>query len=101
MAVTLTLEQVAGAIRVETPLEEPDTSIVTRLLAVGTELVTEFAPDAPDAVQNEAVIRLAGYLYDQPQAGWDRRYANAIGNSGAYILLYPYKRRRVHVVAEY
>ena len=98
MAVTLTAEQLADAIRIETPLEEPDTSIVNRLLSVGTLLVQEFAPDAPDAVQDEAVVRISGYLYDQPQAARGMMFSNAIGNSGAYILLLPWKTRRVHLV---
>ena len=92
MAVTITAAQLAAALRLSGTTEE--TNEVTRLLAVATELVTNHAPDAPDAVANEAVVRLAGYLFDQPFAPGTERYANAFRNSGAASLLVRYRVRR-------
>ena len=64
MPVTLTVEQLAAAIRVGVSSEE--TAEVTRLLAYATVAVEHHAPDAPGIVHNESVVRLAGYLYDAP-----------------------------------
>ena len=59
VAVTLTVETLAAELGI------PDDEITTRgerLLAVATETVERYAPVAPETVQNEAVIRFAGYL---------------------------------------
>lgn len=92
MAVTLTVEQLAAAMRLGSTAEE--TAEATRLLAYSTEAVTKHAPDAPDVVHNEAVVRLAGYLYDQPTASPRTNYANALRNSGASSMLFPYRKQR-------
>ena len=34
----------------------------TRVLPVATQTVTDYAPEAPESLQNEAVIRFGGYL---------------------------------------
>ena len=92
MTVTLTAGQLANAIRVGDTVEE--TEIVDRLLGVGTELVGSYAPNAPDLIQNEAVVRLGGYLFDQPNAGRGVNYANALRNSGAQSLLSQWREQR-------
>ncbi len=61
-----------------------------RLFTYATEAVTKHAPSAPDVVQNEAVIRLAGYLFDMPNAGRRDGYVNAMRSSGAGRILLPY-----------
>ena len=69
MAVNLTATELAEAVGT-------DSTTATRLLAVATELVNRYAPDAPDAIANEGVIRAAGWLAEQPAAvdhGRDRR----------------------------
>ena len=86
--VSLTVAQLAAALRVGDSAEE--TAEVMRLLAYATEAVTKHAPAAPDVVQNEAVVRLAGYLFDQPMASRASAYANAMRNSGAARMLLPY-----------
>ena len=48
MAVTLPAGGLAAALAIDHMLAE-------RLLAVGSALVTRYAPDAPDAISNEAV----------------------------------------------
>ena len=101
MAVDITALQLAAAIRLgdgTTALIEPESSIMTRLLAVSTELVERYAPDAPIAVQNEACVRISGYLYDAPPVGREELYANAAANSGARALLAPWRPIRVRTV---
>ena len=98
MAVTLTVAKLAAAIRIGDSVEE--TAEVTRLLAFATEAVTKHAPDAPDAAHDEAAIRLAAYLYDQPNAGAGIGYAHAGRNSGAWALLLPYRVHRAGSTGE-
>ena len=56
MVVTLTEAQLVEATSM-------DSAHATRLLPVATAVVEAYAPDAPEALQNEAAIRFAGYLY--------------------------------------
>ena len=92
MAVTITVSALRDALRIGETAEE--TAEVTRLLAYATEAVERYAPDAPDVVQNEAVIRLAGYIYDSPNTSARTGYANALSNSGAADMLFPYRVHR-------
>ena len=92
MVVTLSVAELAAAIRVgESPEEMAE---VTRLLAYGTVAVVKQAPDAPDVAHNESVVRLAGYLYDAPNAASRTNYANAMRNSGAARILLPWRVHR-------
>ena len=108
MAVTITRAQLAARIRLgrtQTELDETDELLAYAtaldlpggLLAYATEAVTHHAPDAPDVVHNEAVYRLAGYIYDRPFASADTRFANAFRNSGAASALLPYRNHRAGV----
>ena len=96
MAVTITVVELAAATRLGTSTEE--TAQATRLLAYATEAITRHLgtayDDAPEAVVNEAVIRVAGYLYDQPTAAGGASFANALRNSGAASMLLPYRMHR-------
>ena len=86
----------ASSITFEAQLVEAE-----RLLAYATLAVERHAPDAPAVVQNEAVIRLSGYLHET--AGHDGRYygvANPLGNSGAVAILLPYRVHRAGLLAE-
>ena len=103
MAVTITAAELAEAVGV-------DSTTATRLLAVAAELVTRYAPHAPDAISNEAVIRCAGWLSEQPAAAitgeseGDIRtsYAptmqSALRHSGAMALLSSWKIRRAGAI---
>ena len=89
MAVTLTAIQLAAAMRIGdgvTALVEPQASVISRILASATALVESYAPNAPESIQNEAAIRVGGYLYDSPP-GASMRFANPLGDSGAQALL--------------
>ena len=66
-------------------LSESQTAVLARLRRVGDEHVALLIPNAPEAIRDECVIRLASYLYDQPIGRRDA-YANAWVNSGAGAL---------------
>ena len=102
MAVTVTDSELAGQIGA-------DAAIATRLLKVATEIVTRYVnnEEAPEAILNEACIRLSGWLYESPanrtsQIGigpdislrFNLSQNSALRHSGAMSLLSPYKRRR-------
>ena len=85
--------------------DRPD--LVANVYNAAVQAVSDYAPDAPDAIADRAVVQLCGYLDDAPfgprkadrqgdQATiWDTaRATNALRNSGAAALLTRYKRRR-------
>ena len=76
-----------------------ENSILARLLGVAVQTVTRHAPTAPEDVRDEAAVRLAGYLYDQPNAGRGVGYGHALRNSGAAALLLPWREHRAGVIA--
>ena len=101
MAVTIDAQGVADATGAEL-------GNATRLLAVATQVVQDYAPNAPTVLQDEAVIRFAGYL-DTSSATFGAVTSSAVGpltasypvnhaaafrNSGAAALLTAYRRRR-------
>ena len=92
MALTITISQLAAARRLQTSptgvVSEPHLDILVRQLAVAEALIESFAVDAPDAVKNEAAIRLVGYLLDQPPTGMQSQ--NPLRHSGALPLLSPF-----------
>ena len=92
MAIDLTLEQLTAALRLGTSQAETDEA--SRLLAYVYAAVPREAPDAPAVVSNEAAIRLAAYLYDQPTTSQGDQVANALRFSGAKALLLPYRVHR-------
>ena len=92
MAVTITIAELQAAHRLGDTAEE--TAEVTRLLAYSTEAVTQHAPNAADTAMNEAVRRLAGFLFDQPEASRGDGYSNALKSSGAQRMLLPYRLHR-------
>ena len=87
----LTDQQLANAIR-----SEPDDAV--RLRPVAEAMVTKFTSNAPDAIADEAVIRVAGYLMDAPPSPSGPGHAAVLRNSGAEGLLAPWKKRRAGIV---
>ena len=61
MAVTITEAALAEAVAVTR-------AQAARLLPVATAMVERYAPLAPEVMQNEAVIRVCGYLSQQPES---------------------------------
>ena len=102
MAITLTQAELSAAIRLGDSAEE--IAEATRLLAYVTEAITRHLADAydtaPEAIVNEAAIRLAGYLFDQPNAGRGLSFANAGRNSGAWAILLPFRVHRAGSTGE-
>lgn len=92
----LTAAQLAARLRLSGTLAmDPD--VGTRLLGlqdVARELVGKAAPKAPPAVAVEAVVRIVGYLYDQPSASEGMGFANAFTYSGARAMLRNWLTRR-------
>ena len=92
---------------------EMDITLATaqRLLAVATELVTRFAPTAPDIILDESVRRVSGWLWGSTNASVKSESAgpfrlvyavsekSALRHSGAMNLLSPYKTHRAAVIA--
>ena len=66
MAVTITIDALSAAVRLGDSTEEE--AEITRLLAFCTSAVIRYAPEAPDVAHNEAVVRLAAQMFDQPTA---------------------------------
>ena len=99
MAVSLNRAKIRQALDV-------DGDTADRLLDVASALCEQYAPKAPEAIANEAVIRCAGWLADTPAASvqsekfGDVEVSFAVGqlsalrHSGAMALLGPWKRRR-------
>lgn len=102
MAVTLDVAGVRGALRLGDSAEE--TAEATRLLAYATEAISRHLGDAyadtPAVIVNEGALRLAAFLYDQPNAGRGVAYANAMRSSGAGAILLPYRIHRAGSTAE-
>ena len=107
MAVTITAAELARRIA---GAAADDAATAEQLLNVARARVEDYAPSAPEAVQNEAVVRFAGYL-SQADFGTVRReevgprsveyptnHANAWHNSGAAMLLTRWARRRAGTI---
>ena len=89
MAVTLDRAGLALALNVVTdPADTIATgqgAVLDRLLVAAKAEVEAYAPDAPAPAQNEAVVRMAGFLLDMPPE--DNRGQNPLRSSGAMALL--------------
>ncbi len=107
MAVTITVAALAAA-------TGTTSAVAGRLLPVATALVLRYAPDAPDAIQDEATIRTVGWLAGRTATGattettevgdWrsEKRHPaaqqGALRYSGAMSLLSPWKERRAGTI---
>ena len=106
MAVTITATSLQSIVGIET-IEESE-----RLLPVASALVLRYAPDAPDALHDEAVIRCAGWLYGRPgmaasvrseeagpvSASYATSEKAALRHSGAMALLTTWKTRHAGAI---
>ena len=83
---------------------------VQALGATAAALVERYAPDAPSPVKNEAVVRTAGWMAEQPAAAvrsestgdvstsFAPSMQSALRHSGSMALLSPFKIRRAGAV---
>ena len=96
MAIDISSSALLSALRLGSTSEE--TSEAQRLLSFATQTISDYLgdeyEDAPPAILNEAVIRLCGYLFDQPYATRGSYFANALRNSGAGSMLLPHRVHR-------
>ena len=102
MAITLTVAEVSAAIRLGSSTEETAESmrLLTYVMAAISRHLGDAYEDAPEVIVNEAAIRLAGYLFDQPNAGRGLSFANAGRNSGAWAILLPFRVHRAGTTGE-
>ena len=92
MAVTLTIAQLSAAVRLGDSAEE--LAEITRLHAYAVEAVEKYAPDAPETTANEAVVRLAAQMFDQPIGkSWSLRQRAKELRRGPYPDAVPYPSR--------
>ena len=98
MAVTISVSDLLEALRLGST--DAETNQATRLLAYATAAVQKHAPEADSTIQNEAVVRLAGYLFDQPFTGRGPAFSNALRNSGSAAILLPWRIHRAGSTAE-
>ena len=95
MAVEAT--DIALALRIITSadddLDDAITAQLERLAGVAQALCESYAPDAPEAILNEASIRIAAYLYDVTP-GASNSPQNAFVSSGAQALLSFWREQR-------
>ena len=89
--------QLAIHLRISTDDAAPTGALATvldRIVATSTAMVEKFAPDAPVAIKDEAVVRLAGWLYDSDPSGANPGGPVALRASGAASILGGYRVRR-------
>ena len=102
MAITLQTSALLSALRMGASTEE--TQEAERLLTFATQTISDYLGDAyataPEAIVNEAAVRIAGYLFDMPFATRGAAYANALRNSGAGAMLLPYRVHRAGAVGD-
>ena len=87
-----------------------DESTLDRLGSTAAALVERYAPDAPQPVKNEATIRAAGWMREQPSAAvrsesvgdistsYAATHTSALRHSGGMALLTGWKQRRAGAV---
>ncbi len=95
--ITRTLTQLAGDLRITDGEAAPTGAvalILGRIAATATAMVEAYAPNAPNALHDEAFVRLAAWLYDSDPSGAAPGGPAAMRSSGAASLLNPYKVRR-------
>lgn len=95
MAVTISRQELQHALRVEgaDSATSAESIEVARILASTTVLVERHAPDAPDAIHNECVVRASGWLFDLNPA--QRTAAgDVLRQSGGLALMLPWRVHR-------
>ena len=104
MAVTITAQELDAEVRAGS------VERAGRILAVAAAIVLGYAPAAPDAVQNEAAIRIGGYLAQSDfgtirsesmgprSVSYTLNHSSLLRTSGAQALLTRWKIRRAGLV---
>ena len=96
------IETLAVALRLTDggEVHEPLASELTRTLKAAQCVIKACAGGGkmPDAIRDEAEARVANYLYSMPDAPMGQRYADIVRNSGADILIRPYRDFGISVI---
>lgn len=97
----LELPSVKQALSVDDDSAEEDT-LLTNIINAARELANNQAPDAPQSVANEAMLRFVGYVYEgpMPNAIDGVQDAGIWRKCGAAGLLSPWTVRRAGVIAK-
>ena len=82
----VTVADLAIELRLPDTLDAQQTSVLTRLIGVGEAFVDLLISGAPEPIQEQVIIRLGAYLYEQPTSGRRDSYSNSWVNSGAGAL---------------
>ena len=101
--ITRSLIQLAADLRIgdgETALTGPAAVVLERIAKTAKVLVVRYAPNAPDAIHDEAFVRVAGWLYDADPSGSTPGGPTALRSSGAASILGPYRVRRGGVIGQ-
>ncbi|MYE82937.1 MAG: hypothetical protein F4X36_14090, partial [Gammaproteobacteria bacterium] len=95
----LTIAEFMSAIRLP---DAPDAELqrnATRVMVAAQALAAKVGPGAPEAVRDEATIRVGAWLFDSDPTGARGEVTqNALRSSGALALLGPWRRSRSLVV---
>ena len=99
MAVSITQAQATVAIRAAPnadAIPAPVATVIGVLWPGAVMAVVEYAPDAPDAMHDAAVVRLLGWMWDAEPT--DPAVGRAIHVSGAAPLLAPFRKHRAGAI---
>ena len=103
MPVTIDADTLVTALGVDLPT-------ATRLLAVASAVVNDYAPAAPDAILDEAVRMISGWILGKSRGSiraesagpfrisYNTMQQSPLRHSGAMALLTPYKTHRAAVI---
>ena len=70
-----------------------------RIYDAVTALIEAAAPEAPDAIKDQAAVQAVGYIWEAPASAPARQnFANAMQNSGANALLAPWREHGAGVI---
>lgn len=93
----VTLDQLVVAVRATDNAN--NRTALTFIQNAVTALVERYAPDAPDAVKDQAIIQACGYVWEAPASSPARmNFANAMQNSGAHAVLSPWRDHEAGVI---
>ena len=101
MPVSITQAEATVAIRAATDpdaIAAPVAAVVGYLFAAAEAMVELYAPNAPDAVHNAALIRLLGWMYEADPT--DVRMGRAMQVSGAAPLLSQWRVHRAGAIGQ-
>ena len=101
MAVKITLSDAIVAARIAADaasVPAPVTAAANVLYGAASAQIERYAPSAPSAVQDAALVRMLAYLWELPAADSARGYQSALRNSGAIGLLSAYRVKRAGII---